>query len=61
MNEPEAAIKKIMEILKSHEIVMDIHGCGCCGSPDVKFIYKGETIIDDSDVNFNMSEEKECL
>jgi hypothetical protein len=46
------AIKRVIAILKSHDIEMTVSGCGCCGSPEVWFQYKGEVILDDGDANF---------
>ena len=37
---------RIIKILKNHGILMNIDGCGCCGSPLVSFSYNGELIID---------------
>lgn len=39
--------KKIKLILLKHNIEMDVHGCGCCDSPNVSFKYKGDVIADD--------------
>lgn len=44
--EKNKKLKKIQEILKSHDIEMSFFGCGCCSSPDFTFKYKGETIIE---------------
>jgi len=49
----KAGKERMIEILKSHGIEMEVEGCGCCGSPCVTFVYNGETIVDDSDVNFD--------
>lgn len=50
--------EKIIKILKSHNIRMEIGGCGCCGSPWVSFEYNGEKIIDEeSDFKINMFNE----
>ena len=49
-------LDKVKEILASHGIEMNVHGCGCCGSPSVKFIYNGLEIIDEYDAGFKMVE-----
>ena len=41
--------EKMIEILKQHNIKIEIGGCGCCGSPWVSFEYNGETIVDNED------------
>ena len=56
--ERERALDMVVAILEEHGIRMSVSGCGCCGSPDVRFEYKGSLIIDDSEVNFNMFEEE---
>lgn len=38
--------QKMIDILRSHGIEMNVGGCGCCGSPWVSFRYKGELIVD---------------
>lgn len=43
----EERINRMIEILKENDIEMSVGGCGCCGSPWVTFIYKGEIIVDD--------------
>ncbi len=50
----EEKIEKMKEILKSHDIEMSVDGCGCCGSPWVSFVFKGEEIIDEEECNFSM-------
>lgn len=44
MDKREDFEKKIADIFKRHEIEMNIEGCGCCGSPSVRFKYKGEEL-----------------
>lgn len=51
--------KKVIEILKKHGVKMKLGGCGCCGSPWLKFEYNGVTILDDDEVHFDMFERKE--
>lgn len=40
---------KMMYILKKHGMRISINGCGCCGSPLVKFEYKGKMILGEKD------------
>jgi hypothetical protein len=49
MEEKEKKIERVKEILREHDIKIDVGGCGCCGSPFFSFEYKGEKIIDDED------------
>lgn len=49
----EASIKRMIAILKEHQISMGVSGCGCCSSPSVTFSYKGELIIDAGDCSFD--------
>ena len=42
----QAGIERMKHILRSHDIEMDVGACGCCDSPWVTFIYKGERILD---------------
>ena len=49
-------LDRVKAILKSHDILMDVDGCGCCGSPSVIMKYKGETIIDEPYASFFMIE-----
>lgn len=54
----DGGIERMKKILESHGIEMSVGGCGCCGSPWVTFMYKGEVIIDDDncyDVSFKTS------
>ena len=50
----EFANREIMKILAENGIKMSVCGCGCCGSPLVKFEYNGKVIQDDDNVNFDM-------
>lgn len=52
--ESEAKTARLVAILESHGIYMDLEGCGCCGSPRVRVDYQGETIIDEDHVTFEM-------
>jgi hypothetical protein len=39
---------------------MSVGACGCCASPWITFIYKGEVILDDIyNINFNMIKKEE--
>lgn len=48
---------RMISILKEHQISMSVGGCGCCGSPDVTFSYKGEEILDADCCNFSTDED----
>lgn len=52
-------IKLVEKILLENDIRMEICGCGCSGSPWVKFEYKGEMILDESDVFLDNFEKDE--
>lgn len=61
-NDVDTKILKIKEIFKKHKIKMSLWGCGCCGSPAVKFQYEGEVILEDGilgveDIKFDMWED----
>lgn len=48
--------KRIIEILKSHDIIISLWGCGgldCLGAR-IEFSYKGEKILDKEFVDINM-------
>lgn len=51
---------RVIEILKSHGIEMEIGGCGCCGSPWVTFSYRGEVIASHDEFRFDMKSEPEA-
>lgn len=53
-NEENELKKKIYDILEECGIQLKIEGCGCCDSPEVTFIYKGETIVNEEGC-FNFS------
>ena len=58
--EQKTNTEKMKEILESLGIELEILGCGCCGSPNVTFKYKGETIVnDESHFNFDNISGKE--
>ena len=40
--------ERMIAILESHGIEMEVVGCGCCGSPEVTFKYRNESILDRS-------------
>ncbi len=37
--------ERMIAILESHGIEMEVAGCGCCGSPEVTFKYRSESIL----------------
>ncbi len=41
--------EKIIKILRSHGIKMEVTGCGCWCCPRVTFIYKGEVVANEED------------
>ena len=43
----DAAMKRVSEILESHGAKILVSGCGCCGSPTVRFEYRGEKVTGD--------------
>lgn len=42
----EENIERVKAILAEAGIKIDVGACGCCGSPWIKFEYKGEMILD---------------
>ena len=50
--------KRLKEFLKDHDIALEVEGCGCCGSPGFKLVYKGEIIVDEPE-NFNFDSDKD--
>lgn len=48
-------LEDVQRILKEKGITMSVAGCGCCGSPNVKFTYENET-FDGDNANFQMHE-----
>ena len=55
----ETAKKIMTKILDEAGIELSIGACGCCDSPWVKFIYKGDTIADYEYFRFsNLKEDK---
>lgn len=55
----EAAVTKLKEELRKRGIVMQVGGCGCCGSPWLKVEIDGEVILDDDKIYIDMFEEAE--
>jgi len=47
-------LEDLEKLFADHGISVDIGGCGCCGSPWVKVIYKGEVVFDDDEVRLKM-------
>jgi hypothetical protein len=45
--EKKERLELVKKILKDNGIEMSVEGCGCCDSPCVTFIYKGEEILND--------------
>lgn len=57
MSEKTDKLKEMIAILKSHGIEMKVGGCGCCGSPWVKFECNGKLVFDDDLAEFDTQEE----
>lgn len=48
-----------MAIILAHNgMKIRISGCGCCGSPIVKFVCDGQTVVDHESFIIDMLEEK---
>ena len=45
-------------MIKAKGIKMAVHGCGCCGSPSVKFGIDGTLIANEANFNFDMFDEE---
>lgn len=58
-------IEVVKSILEKNGIQMNVGGCGCCGSPSVSFLYKGELIleyVDDCNIEmFDVKKTKEDI
>lgn len=55
----EENIKKAIEILKLHHIELEVWGCGCCDSPEVRFSYRGEEILNHLNCSFSTKKKDE--
>ena len=47
--EKKERLELVKKILIDNGIEMSVGACGCCSSPWVTFIYKGEEILNDKD------------
>lgn len=47
------SMDKMIDVLRSNGIQMEVGGCGCCGSPWVTFAYKGQKIFDGDNCDFD--------
>ena len=50
-------IEKAKMLLKKCGFQIDIVGCGCCESPEITMIYKGEKILEMWSESFYMTKE----
>lgn len=58
--EKDNKLNRVKEILLKNGIEMNIFGCGCCGSPEISFRYKGEQIFENEECcNITMISEDE--
>ena len=57
MAEIDNGHEKMKSILEAHGIVMDIDGCGCCGSPAIYFEFRDEVIVDSETDRFKMTDD----
>lgn len=48
----------IIKLLETNDIKIELSGCGCCGSPSLKFAYKNNVIYEDDSVDINMFKKK---
>lgn len=47
-------LANIEAIFKAHGFRMAIHGCGCCGSPNVRIEHNGELLTDGEEREFHL-------
>ena len=56
----DTGLEKLIEVLQSHDIKMNIFACSCCENPEIDLWYKGEHIVTQQNVCLEMvSDEKE--
>lgn len=50
---------RMKEILKKHNMRLQIWACGCCSSPTIVFEYEGDEIVSADGYNFDMFKDEE--
>ena len=60
MTKLDSKITRMQGILLSHGIDMSVYACSCCNNPEIKFVYEGETILDDGKANFDTDDWSEA-
>lgn len=54
----ESNLERMMDILREHGIKMSGSSCGCYNGLTIRFEYNGETVVAQSEANFDMFKEQ---